>query len=60
MNTWALVWLIVFAAAALLFFAAALIITIVGASDLKDLLTNTGRPRNTTSPLRLRRSFRSP
>ena len=48
MNAWALVWLAVFAVAALLFFGAALVIIIVGASDLKDLLTSPARGKRTS------------
>lgn len=48
MNTWIVVWLIIFAAAAVLFFGMALVIAIFGARDLKDLLTTTGRSRKTT------------
>jgi len=43
MIRWAYGWLLAFAVAAVLFFGAALVITIVGARDLKDLLTPSGR-----------------
>lgn len=39
MNTWVIVWLVIYAAAALMFFGAALIIAVVGTGDLRDLLS---------------------
>jgi hypothetical protein len=44
MNQWVLVWLIVYAVAGLLFFGAALLITVVGTSDLKELLRSGAQP----------------
>ncbi len=48
MNAYALLWLIVYGLAALLFFGMALVITILGARDLKDLLSTTGRSGKAT------------
>jgi hypothetical protein len=39
MNSTALIWLVIFVASSLLFFGTAIVITIVGARDLKDLLS---------------------
>ena len=45
MDSWSAIWLIIFGLAALLFFATALVISIVGARDLRDLLSKSNRSR---------------
>jgi len=39
MDKWFTIWLIIFGVAALLFFGTALVISIVGARDLRELLS---------------------
>ncbi len=39
MGSWSIFWLLVFGLGALLFFVTAIVITIVGARDLRDLLS---------------------
>jgi hypothetical protein len=46
MNSWALLWLVIFAVAATLFFGVAAVIAVIGAGDLKDLLTPERTNRN--------------
>jgi hypothetical protein len=43
MNDAALVWIVVYCVAALLFFGTAVVIGIVGARDLRDLLSRSDR-----------------
>ncbi len=43
MNTMTLVWLVLFGIATLLFFGAAVVITVVGANDLRQLLSRSHR-----------------
>lgn len=49
MNTFAIVWLVVFGVAAALFFGAAVVITVFGARDLRQLLRRTGRGEEGTN-----------
>jgi hypothetical protein len=43
MDTWSIVWILVYVVAALAFFGAAAVITVVGSRDLKDLLSRSDR-----------------
>ncbi len=50
MTPWTLFWCIIYGIATMLFFVTAAVITVIGARDLKDLLSRSNRAADQNEP----------